>query len=276
MINYNHYNFTEETMKKVLAIIFVIAVLSVAVLGLTGCQNDENILKIGVTIFDPMNYQVDGEWTGFDTDFARAAAELMGYDGVEFVVINWDNKFIELKARNVDLIWNGMTINDEIKQNMDVSVPYMRNYQVAVFKKDKAEEYTSLEAIKDKKLTAEKGSAGEKAIKANTELSGTSYIASDSQAKVLVEVASGTSDVGFIDLTMASRSVGEGTSYSDLMFVDSAAMRINDEEQYGIGARKGDEIIDKLNAAIKQLYDDGTLKEIADKYGLGFALLEIK
>ncbi len=93
-------------------------------------------LVVGITIFAPMNYNdADGELTGFETEFAKAVAEKLGLN-VEFQVINWDSKETELNAKNIDCIWNGMTINDERKANMQISIPYMENKQVVVVKAD--------------------------------------------------------------------------------------------------------------------------------------------
>lgn len=90
-------------------------------------------LIVGITYFAPMNYEKDGELIGFETEFAKAVGKKLGVE-VEFVEINWDAKEIELQAKNIDCIWNGMTITDERKENMSISVPYMKNKQVMVTK----------------------------------------------------------------------------------------------------------------------------------------------
>ncbi len=93
-------------------------------------------LIVGITLFAPMNYNDEnGDLTGFETEFAKAVCEKLGLE-VEFVVIDWDSKETELNAKNIDCIWNGMTINDERKANMQISIPYMENKQVVVVKAD--------------------------------------------------------------------------------------------------------------------------------------------
>ena len=72
-------------------------------------------LVVGMTDFAPMDYKDEnGEWIGFDADMAKAFAESLGVD-VEFLEINWDNKLMELDTKGIDVIWNGMTINDEVE-----------------------------------------------------------------------------------------------------------------------------------------------------------------
>ncbi len=95
---------------------------------------DKGELIIGITYFSPMNYEnEEKELVGFETEFAKAVCEKLGVEA-KFVEINWDSKEIELNAKNIDCIWNGMTITEEGTQNMSISVPYMHNKQVMVAK----------------------------------------------------------------------------------------------------------------------------------------------
>jgi len=89
-------------------------------------------LVVGITEFAPMDYLDDNnEWIGFDADMARLVAEEMDID-IEFVVIDWDMKINELNAKNVDCIWNGMTLTNEVLSAMDCSNAYCNNAQVIV------------------------------------------------------------------------------------------------------------------------------------------------
>lgn len=91
-------------------------------------------LVIGMTLFAPMNYYDENEeLIGFETEFAKAVCEKLGV-AAKFVEINWDTKEIELNSKNIDCIWNGMTITEERATNMSISVPYMANKQVMVAK----------------------------------------------------------------------------------------------------------------------------------------------
>ncbi len=91
-------------------------------------------LVIGITLFAPMNYyDKEQKLIGFETEFAEAVCEKLGVKA-KFVEINWDAKEIELNAKSIDCIWNGMTITDERLANMSISAPYMQNKQVMVSK----------------------------------------------------------------------------------------------------------------------------------------------
>ena len=87
---------------------------------------------VGITDFAPMDYKDENnEWIGFDADMAKLVAEALGIE-VEFVEIDWDNKIMELEAGNIDCVWNGMTLTDEVKNAMECSVAYCNNAQVIV------------------------------------------------------------------------------------------------------------------------------------------------
>jgi len=89
-------------------------------------------LIVGITDFEPMDYKNDkDEWIGFDADMARKVAEKLGVE-VQFVEIDWDGKIMELDSKSIDVVWNGMTLTDEVKAAMECSVPYCNNAQVVV------------------------------------------------------------------------------------------------------------------------------------------------
>ena len=93
---------------------------------------DKGKLVVGITDFAPMDYKDDnGNWIGFDADMARLVAEKLGVEA-EFVVIDWDLKIMELDAKNIDVVWNGMTLTDEVTSSMNCTNPYFKNAQVVV------------------------------------------------------------------------------------------------------------------------------------------------
>ena len=222
-------------------------------------------LVVGMTDFAPMDYKDEnGEWIGFDADMAKAFAESLGVE-VEFLEINWDNKLMELDTKGIDVIWNGMTINDEVKAGASVSEPYCRNGQVVVVPAAKAEDYQTVESLSGLNFAVENGSAGA----AQLDELGLSYVAKTTQADALLEVASGASDACVIDLLMAGAMIGEGTSYPDLTYT----VQLNDEE-YGVAFRKGSDLVDAFNEFWSAAFADGTVMETATTYGVQESVIE--
>jgi polar amino acid transport system substrate-binding protein len=240
-----------------------------AVFSLTACSGSGGEKLIcGVTVYDPMNYRDEnGEWTGFDTDFAKLVGEKLGME-VAFQEIEWAYKYSELEAGTIDCIWNGFTANSTEEDGrarseyVDFSYSYMLNQQCVVVKAENAGDYTSTEALVGKKAAAEKGSAGESFAVAAIGDSGT-MIDAAAQVDTLIEVKSGAVDFAVVDILLAQSLVGTG-NYSDLAIADITL----DSEVYAIGFEKGSDLKDKVNAAMQELFDEGKMAELAEKYGL--------
>ena len=226
---------------------------------------DKGTLVVGITDFEPMDYKNDkDEWIGFDADMAKAFAKSLGVDA-EFVEIDWDNKVMELDGKTIDCVWNGMTLTDEVESSMECTDAYMNNAQVVVVPADKADKYQDEDSVKDLTFAVEAGSAGEDQV----ERIGAQYTAVSSQADALMEVASGNSDAAAIDALMAAAMIGEGTGYADLTYTIS----LNDEE-YGVGFRKGSDLAAALNDYFKKSMEDGSMKKCAETYKVQAALIE--
>jgi len=225
---------------------------------------DKGTLVVGITDFAPMDYKDDdGNWIGFDADMAKEVAKSLGVD-VEFVEIDWDNKILELENKSIDVVWNGMTLTSEVTNAMECTKPYLNNAQVVVVPSEDAEKYQTVEDVSALSYAVESGSAGEAAATEN----GFDYTSLTSQSDAVMEVAAGTSQACIIDLLMAGAMIGEGTSYENL----SHTVELTTEE-YGIGCRKGSDLAEYINTELKALYDDGTMKQIAEQYGVQDALI---
>ena len=221
-------------------------------------------MVIGYTVYEPMNYTDDnGTFTGFDTELATAVCEKLGVEP-EFVEINWDTKVVELDAKSIDCIWNGMTLTEDIMANTATTKAYAKNAQVVVVKD--GTDYTSTADLADKTVVAEAGSAGEAAIQGDENLSKADYVSKSVQTDCLMEVAAGTADAAVLDLTLANAMIGEGTDYASLKIVDEL-----NAEEYGVAFRKGSDAAAAVDAAFDELKADGTMQALADKYDLALA-----
>lgn len=269
-----------KNLKKIVALMMAFAM----VFALCACQNnaDSNTesdldyitgngkMIIGYTDYAPMNYFEGDEFVGFDTDFAKAVCEKLGVEP-EFIEINWDTKEVELNAKSIDCIWNGFTITEERKENIEFSKPYIENKQVVVIKAENKDKFKDTASLATASLVAEVSSAGESAIADDENLKKANYVAVQKQTDGLLEVKAGTADAVVLDYTLADAMVGEGTDYEELMIIDGLDLCV---ENYGIGFRKGSDAAQKVNEIIDELLADGTLQEIADKYDLGAILVK--
>ena len=263
-------------MKKLLAL--TLAVLMLA--GMAACTKapaadtasdvayiqQKGTLVVGITDFAPMDYQdASGEWIGFDADMAKAFAESLGVE-VQFVEIDWDSKIMELDAKTIDCVWNGMTLTGEVTESMSCSNAYCNNTQVVVVPAEKAAVYQSADACKSLNFAVEAGSAGE----AEVEKLGAGCTPVKDQATALMEVAAGTADAAVIDALMAGAMVGEGTGYETLAY--TVSLNADEGEQYGVGFRKGSDLTQKLNEFFQASFADGSMQKAAETYGIQAAL----
>jgi polar amino acid transport system substrate-binding protein len=205
----------------------------------------------------------NGNWTGFDAEFAQMFAKELGVDCEFYVIADWGKKFLELETNMIDAVWNGMTITEEAMLNSSVSDPYVINAQVVVMKADALANYPDGESMKDLVFAVENGSAGQDAAIA---LGAENIVSVQDQAAALMEVAAGTSDACVIDITMANAMTGEGTSYADLGYAVSLT-----SEEYGVAFRTNSNLTDAFNAFMDKVIADGTLQALADKYNLTLA-----
>ena len=261
-------------MKKIiaLALALILTLTCFAACGAKKPAADTDLAKIkangkiivGITEYAPMDFKDEnGNWTGFDAEFAQLFAKELGVECEFYVIADWGKKFLELETNMIDAVWNGMTITEEALLNASVSNPYVINAQVVVMKADKLADYPDAESMKDLAFAVENGSAGQDAAVA---IGAENLFAVQGQAAALMEVAAGTSDACVIDITMANAMTGEGTSYADLGYAVSLT-----SEEYGVAFRKDSDLTAQFNAFMAKLRQDGTLQALADKYSLTLA-----
>ena len=256
-------------MKKIFALILSVVLILTLFAGCGAKKvdsdlayiQDKGVMIVGITDYAPMDYKDEnGEWTGFDAEFARLVAKELGVEVKFFIIPDWSKKVFELDSMNIDCVWNGMTINEELLATCSVSDPYVVNAQVVVMKNDIIANYPDAASLVDLKFAVENGSAGQKAAE---EIGAKNITAVQDQAAALMEVAAGTADACVIDITMAEAMTGEGTSYANL----GIGLTLTSEE-YGIGFRKGSDVTAKVNEIMKKFMADGTLAALAEKYEL--------
>ena len=261
-------------MKKIIALMLALALLfCFAGCGEKADKKDNNDNKdaktvvVGYTIYKPMNYEEDGELVGFDTELAEAVFEKLGYK-VVFKLIDWEQKYTELNSGTINCIWNGFTANtaddDGVARadKVDFSYNYMGNKQVIVAKEAFVKDIKDTNSFSGKVGAVENSSAGDTYL--TESLKGAIKKGVTSQLDAMKELSMGAVDFVVVDEQLAKAYVGKG-DYKGLAIsekVYSAA------EYYAIGFKQGSDLTAKVNTALEELGADGTITEIAEKYGL--------
>ncbi len=225
----------------------------------------QKTIVVAYTIYEPMNYlDESGKLVGFDTELAEAVFKNLGYTPI-FKEIEWSNRYTDLNSGVVDCIWNGFTCNSadddgvQRSEKVDFSYNYMENRQVIVVKN--TSNIAAAADLKGKIGYSEAGSAGESYVK---NFEGVTAKTAVKQTDCLVEVKAGTADFAVLDAQLAKSYCGKG-DYADLKIVEALS---SDVEFYAIGFKKGSELTALVNAELEKLGKDGTIKALAEKYGV--------
>lgn len=214
--------------------------------------------------FPPYGYkdQETGEYTGFDLEMAQAVADLEGWELVK-QPIDWDAKDMELSSGTIDCIWNGFTM-DGREDQYTFSDPYIDNSQVFVVPADA--DITTAEDLAGLNVGVQKDSSALAALESDDNAALTESFASLTQYgdynTAFMDLEAGGIDAIALDVGVADYQIANRDGFKKLDDPLSS-------EKYGIGFLKGnDELKDKVQAAVYELYDNGTVAELAEKYGL--------
>ena len=251
--------------------ILLIGMMFFTMLGVVACNNQsdgtlETIASRGYFVvglddtFAPMGFRdTSGNIVGFDVDLAKEVARRLDVE-VRFQPIDWDAKVLELNAKNIDLIWNGLTITEPRKLEMTFSNPYIANAQAVLVKADSG--MTQLSDLAGKKIGVQISSAADEVVSASSiRASFQEYLKFDTYATALLELRSGFVDAIVIDEIMGRYLIAQ--SGDNLVFLEEDF----GEEEYGIGFRFGDIAFrDRVNEILQEMITDGTVTQISLKW----------
>jgi len=255
-------------MKKVLAILLALAmVFSFAACGAKKEEPKQEAVKFIMGIdaeYPPFSYLGnDGKYAGFDVEVCQAACDLLGYQ-MEIFGVNWDEKLVQLDAKECDCVWSGMTIMDSMKEaGYVISTPYFDNTQIILTKENSG--IKSAADLAGKVVAVQLGTSGESLLndpEGQKALTDTfkELVTCDSFVKCFAELDGNAVDAVVIDMPVAQTFVAENKGF---VILDEQL----GSEQYGIAFRKGEEALCKaIEGAVAKLVENGTYKKIADKY----------
>ena len=210
--------------------------------------------------FPPFGFiAADGSYDGFDLAMAEELCSRLGWD-FEAVPIVWDSKDAELAAGTINCIWNGFTCTGR-EDEYTWSDPYVDNSIVLVVKADSG--ITSMADLAGKSVMVQSASSGADALNSNTDFKSTlkEVIELGDYNMGFMELNQGTVQAVVVDQGVAAYQIANnGDGY---VILDEAVST----EQYAVGFLKGNtELRDAVNAELLKMAEDGTMKQIAEKY----------
>lgn len=263
-------------MRKIFAILLTVVMAGVL---FAGCGQEQAAKKFNVGFdaeYPPYGYMgEDGQYTGFDLELAEALCKLEGWELVK-TPIDWATKDQTLNAGEIDVIWNGFTMNGR-EEFYEFSIPYVDNSQVIVAGKDSG--ITSFSDLAGKKVGVQQGSAALELLESDEE--GGQKKLADTFGELaqfadyntaFTELLAGALDALAIDIGVAKYQI-ESRGEGNFVILEEEL----NKEQYAVGAKKGNTaLIETINKDLKKLYEDGTVKTLAEKYGIADMIIELK
>ena len=253
--------------KKLVKRGLIIATIGTLAISLVGCGSkektntmDKDTLVLGFDdTFVPMGFKGDdGKYTGFDIEFAEEISKKIGKK-IEYQPIDWTMKESELKNGNIDFIWNGFSITDERKKELDFTKAYLKNKQIIITLKDS--DIKTKEDLNGKVVAAQDQSSAVDAIgdyKDNFK----ELVTFSTNDEALRDLEAGRCDAVVADEVLSKYYINLKGADNYKVLADNFG-----EEEYAVGVRKGDkELVDAWNKAYDELVKDGTASELSKKW----------
>lgn len=258
-------------MKKILinimiwVLVVLFGVITIHILNLNNKSEDTNTIVIGYDdTFVPMGFiNEKGQVVGFDIDLAKAVSEKLNKN-VIFQPIDWTMKETELRNKNIDLIWNGYSVTEERKKQVDFSIPYISDRQVIIVRSNS--NIKNKKDLASKKVGVQAASSAADALSEDKEfvskLSGQNYISYESNNDALMDLDSGRIDAVVADEVLARY-------YMNARGKDKYRV-LNDDfgkEDFAVGIRKGDaKLENEINKGLSEVIEAGTASKISEKW----------
>lgn len=250
-------------MRKMMKKIALMAACVSMVAAFAACgskEKNEDVITFGTNAeFPPFEFVtgkgVIGEFDGIDIAIAKQIGDDLGktaaIENMEF-----DSLLLALENGQVDAVIAGMTITAEKEEEIDFSIPYYTAKQVMIVKEDS--DIQTAADMADKKIVVIQGYTGETCVKDM----GYAYEAFKKGSEAILELVNGKCDVVVIDSATAQKYVNDNKG---LKIVEDAESF--DSEEYGIAVKQGNsELLEKINASLKKMIEDGTVNELSARY----------
>ena len=258
--------------KIIVGIVIVIIAILAVILAINlnkGKENEDSLERIlnkktfilGLDdSFPPMGFRNENnEIVGFDIDVAKEVCKRLNVE-LKLQPISWEAKEQELNSFNIDCIWNGMSVNDERKEKLCLSLPYLENRMSFVVKNNS--NINNLNDLKNKKIGVQSGSTAEEILlESNIYSTFDKVITYEDNITAFMDMEINQIDCVFLDSVVANYYISENKKAYTVL---EEGM---EDEEYAIGFRKNDtSLCKKVNELLLDMKKDGSLAKISEKW----------
>jgi polar amino acid transport system substrate-binding protein len=223
---------------------------------------DKGVLILGLDdSFPPMGFRDEnGEVAGFDIDLAKEVAKRMGVE-LKMQPIDWDAKILDLNSKDIDVIWNGLTITEDRIEKIEFSKPYIANRQIVIVQKDSG--INTKADLAGKSMGIQMSSSADNAVNgdASTVATFKELVKYQDNVQALMDLGTGRIDAVVVDEIMGRYYISKKPGVYDVAAEDFGA------EEYGIGFRKGEvAFVSEVDRILDEMVKDGTAAAISNKW----------
>lgn len=240
---------------KKLVSAMLIMVLAMAMLSGCGKKQDKLVMATNAA-FPPYEYVEGEDFKGIDVEIAGEIAKKLGME-LEIQDVEFDSIIAGVQGGKFDMGMAGMTVTDERKESVNFSDSYATAIQVVIVAEDS--DIKSVDDITEKtKIGVQQGTTGH--IYASDDYGEDAVVPFNKGADAVQALKTGKVDCVIIDNEPAKAFVkaNDGLKILETEYVT---------EQYAICvAKNNEELLEKINTALKELQDDGTIDKIVAKY----------
>ena len=260
----------KKTILGITVAIVVIALATIVILFSTKEKKNLNSLEyvkekgqfvLGLDdSFPPMGFRNENnEIVGFDIDVATEVCKRLGVK-LKLQPISWAAKVQELDSKNIDCIWNGMSVDEERKQAMNLSESYMENAMVLVVLK--SSDNKTLDSLRDKKIGVQTGSTAQKILEQSDFYKEIKEVVGYTEnITAFMDLEIGQIEAVYVDEVVANYYIS--SQNKDYVVLEEKM----EKEEYAIGFRKNDnELRDEVQRILEEMKQDGALEEISTKW----------
>ena len=252
----------------------VVSAAAMMMVGMTACgsqndsapstgDNDKVYSIVADNAFAPFDYMdaATAEYTGIDVDLLAAIAEDQGF-AYNLDNCGWDSALSRLGANQADGMIAGMTITPERQESYDFSTPYFEDGQIMIVKGDSS--IASIEDLQGKTVAAKTGTMSEKYAMSVADEYGFKVVSYKDSPTVYTAVINGNDAAGFEDFSVINYQIA-----AQDLDLKTVGEKVN-VGQYGFAVKKGAnaELIEKFNAGLANIQENGVYDEIMAKYGI--------
>lgn len=218
-------------------------------------DGDNTLVMATNAFFPPYEFYDGDDIVGIDAEVGKAIADKLGMD-FEISDVEFEAIIANIQSGKADMGMAGMTVTEDRKKNVNFTRSYATGVQVVIV--TEGSDIATIDDMQGKKIGVQQGTTGD--IYCSDDFGEENVTRYSKGTDAVMALLSGKVDCVVIDNEPAKAFVeaNEGLKILETAYT---------EEEYAICvAKDNEELLEKIDTALGELIDDGTVQKIVDKY----------